>query len=159
VDADTATLRPGPGRHNVWEIAVHCAYWKYAVRRRLTGEGRGSVPLKGSNWFPRPDPGVHPEDWPAAWKADVLLLDEMHRQLRAAVAGFSPARLDEPWAGSKYVPYQQILGIAMHDAYHAGQIQVLKKSARGCREIRVIRVPFRSFATTHQPPPPRRPGR
>ena len=98
-----------------------------ATRRRLTGEKRGSFPQKGSNWFERPAPGVHPGDWPAAWDADRRLLDEMHRQLRAAVAGFDPARLSERWEGSKYVPYEQILGIAMHDVYHAGQIQVLKK--------------------------------
>jgi len=35
--ADTAAWRPAPGRHNIWEIVVHAAYWKYAVRRRLLG--------------------------------------------------------------------------------------------------------------------------
>ena len=33
--AKQAAWRPGPRRHNIWEIAVHAAYWKYAVRRRL----------------------------------------------------------------------------------------------------------------------------
>ena len=126
VDAATAARRPAPGRHTIWEIAVHCAYWKYAVRRRVTAEPRGRFPYKGSNWFTRPDPQVHPDDWPAAWAADLALLDDQHRLLRAAVAGFDPARLDEPWAGSKYVPYEQILGIAMHDVYHAGQVRMLK---------------------------------
>src|SRR6185503_12219164 len=54
VTATIAAWRPGPNRHNIWEIVVHAAYWKYAVRRRLTGEARGSFPLKGSNWFRRP---------------------------------------------------------------------------------------------------------
>src|SRR5262245_16173373 len=43
-----AAKRLSPSRHNIWEIVVHCAYWKYAVRRRITGEKRGSFPLKGS---------------------------------------------------------------------------------------------------------------
>jgi len=43
--------RPKRGRHNIWELVVHCAYWKYVVRRRLTGEKRGSFPLAGSNFF------------------------------------------------------------------------------------------------------------
>jgi len=127
VEPAVAAWRPGPGRRTIWEIAVHAAYWKYAVRRRITGEKRGSFPFKGSNWFPRPAPGVHPDDWPAAWDADRRLLDEMHRQLRSAVADIDPARLDRPWAGSKYVPSEQILGVALHDVYHAGQIQTLKK--------------------------------
>jgi hypothetical protein len=129
VEPAVAAWRPGPGRHTVWELTVHAAYWKYAVRRRITGEKRGSFPYKGSNWIERPAPGVHPDDWPAAWDADRRLLDEMHRQLRSAVEDFDPDRLDEPWEGSKYVPYEQILGIALHDVYHAGQIQVLKKLA------------------------------
>src|SRR3972149_6893245 len=38
VNAAQAAWRPGPGRHNIWEIALHTAYWKNAASRRLTGE-------------------------------------------------------------------------------------------------------------------------
>jgi hypothetical protein len=55
LDAKAAAWRPGPGRHNIWETAVHAAYWKYAVRRRLTGEKRGSFARGGSNWFRCPE--------------------------------------------------------------------------------------------------------
>src|SRR5262245_25706047 len=67
VGAAEAARRPGRGRHNVWELAVHAAYWKYAVRRRLTGEKRGSFALPGSNWFVRPN-GPPSE---AEWRKDV----------------------------------------------------------------------------------------
>jgi hypothetical protein len=40
-----AAWRPDSGRHNVWELVVHAAYWKYAVARRLSGAKRGSFPL------------------------------------------------------------------------------------------------------------------
>ena len=33
MSAKEAAWRPAPARHNVWEIVVHAAYWKYAVRR------------------------------------------------------------------------------------------------------------------------------
>src|SRR5512140_3015523 len=82
--ARQAAWRPGPGRHNVWEIAVHCAYWKYAAWRRLTGEKRGSFALPGSNWFRRPEKLTD-----AAWRADGALLAEMHRTLRAAINSMS----------------------------------------------------------------------
>ena len=26
----TAAWRPAPDRHNIWELVVHAAYWKYA---------------------------------------------------------------------------------------------------------------------------------
>ena len=37
LDAAAAARRPAPGRHNIWEIVVHAAYWKYAVARRIVG--------------------------------------------------------------------------------------------------------------------------
>src|SRR5690348_17260537 len=64
-----AAWRPAPGHHNIWELMLHAAYWKYAVRRRITGEKRGSFSLAGSNFFERPL-----ETSEAAWKSDVSIL-------------------------------------------------------------------------------------
>jgi hypothetical protein len=36
-----AAWRPGGTRHNIWELVVHAAYWKYVAWRRLTGAARG----------------------------------------------------------------------------------------------------------------------
>lgn len=119
-----AAWRPADNRHSIAEIAVHAAYWKYTVRRRLLGEKRGSFPLKGSNWFARPAP-LSAE----AWQADIALLEQMHQTLRAAVVALDPARLDRAPAGSKVTDLQIVMGIAAHDVYHAGQIQLLKRLA------------------------------
>src|SRR5713226_2264866 len=88
VTSARAAWRPGPGRHNIWEIAVHAAYWKYAVRRRLVGGKRGSFAERGSNWFTG---RATPND--AAWRRDLRLLAEEHRLLRQAVAALHPGRL------------------------------------------------------------------
>jgi uncharacterized damage-inducible protein DinB len=120
-----AAFRPKTGRHNIWELMVHAAYWKYAVRRQLLGEKRGSFPLKGSNWFRRPEKATV-----SAWKADVSLLEEAHRRLREAVEGFDSRDLRKRPRGSKFDNASLILGVASHDLYHAGQIQLLKKLAR-----------------------------
>lgn len=114
--------RPSPQRHNIWEVMIHCAYWKYTVRRRLTGEKRGSFPLKGSNWFKRPVDKTE-----TAWKSDVRLLEEMHFLLVETVKDLSPADLGNKTATKKYTHLQTIQGIALHDIYHAGQIQLLKR--------------------------------
>lgn len=124
VDPVTAEFRPGPGRKCIWEIMVHAAYWKYVVRRRLLGEKRGSFPLKGSNWFPRPD--LHGA---RTWKTDLELLDQVHHSLRDAVAGIDPQSLPAGLHGSKISNLDLILGVAAHDVYHAGQIQLLKRLA------------------------------
>jgi uncharacterized damage-inducible protein DinB len=124
VSPEQAAWRPAPTRHNIWEVAVHAAYWKYIVRRRLTSEARGSFPIKGSNWFERPGPGTFEA---GLWKADLALLTEMHIGVRAAVAELAPRELHRTPAGSKVSNLALITGIAAHDLYHAGQIQLLKR--------------------------------
>jgi hypothetical protein len=122
--AADAAWRPATGRHNIWEIVVHAAYWKYVVRRRLLSEARGSFPLKGSNWFVRPDEAG---DGEAEWKSDVALLVETHRTLREAVVGASERLLREDSSTSKSKDMDLVIGSASHDLYHAGQIQLLKR--------------------------------
>lgn len=130
LQADLAAWRPAPGRHNAWEYAVHAAYWKYVVRRKLTGEPRGSFPLAGSNFFARPEEG---RATPAAWKADRALLEEQHRRLREAVAALSTDDLWRRAEGSRVTLLELITGAAAHDLYHAGQIQLLKRLAKADR--------------------------
>jgi uncharacterized damage-inducible protein DinB len=124
LDPAVASWRPAPKRHNIWELVVHCAYWKYTVRRRILEERRGTFPLKGSNWFPRPEV----DSW-VAWRADIALLEEMHRRLREAVAQLSPRDLETAPRGSRVSHRAVISGIAAHDVYHAGQVQLLKRLA------------------------------
>jgi hypothetical protein len=122
-----AAWRPAPGRHNVWEIALHAAYWKYAVWRRLTGGKRGSFPLAGSDWWRRPAGEVSEE----AWRADVALLAEQHRRLRAVVARLKPSDLAKRAPAGRQVTIAAVVrGVAAHDLYHAGQIQMIKRLAR-----------------------------
>ena len=117
-------MAAAPGRHNIWELVVHAAYWKYAARRRLTGEARQSFPLKGSNWFERP---IEATD--RAWRSDVALLEDMHRSLRAAIAKLPPAALHHKNGTGQDTNLSLITGVAAHDLYHAGQIQLLKRLA------------------------------
>ncbi|HEY8506657.1 MAG TPA: DinB family protein [Gemmataceae bacterium] len=126
LDAATAYWRPAPGRHNICKIVVHAAYWKYTVRRRLREEKRGSFPLKGSNWFTRPDPAGE-----RTWEEDVELLHAVHRSMREAVAALRPAELMRTPRGSTVSNFELLTGIAAHDVYHAGQIQLLKRLAAG----------------------------
>jgi len=124
MNCELAAWRPGADRHNIWELVVHAAYWKYAVRRRLTQQKRGSFPLSGSNWWVRPE-----ENTDAAWKRDVALLVSEHQALRDAVATFPQARLARNAPGSAFTFASLIRGAAAHDLYHAGQIQLLKRLA------------------------------
>jgi DinB family protein len=123
VTAAQAAWRPARGRHSIRELTIHAAYWKYAVRRRLAGDRLGTVVLEGSNWFEAPRART--------WKDDVALLGDEHRRLRATIAAYPADALDQPIDARKQTAAYSIRGIAAHDLYHAGQIQLLKKLARG----------------------------
>jgi hypothetical protein len=124
--ADQASWRPHPERRSIADIVAHAAYWKYTARRRLRGDKRGSFALKGSNWFVLPSPLPEPD-----WRHLVTLLETEHRTLYAAVAELPPGRLHQSPPGSKYSNAALITGIAAHDLYHAGQIQLLKRLQAG----------------------------
>jgi hypothetical protein len=66
-----------------------------------------------------------------AWRGDVSNLQTYHQWLREAVAGLAPAELQRTPAGSKVSNLAMLTGIAAHDVYHAGQIQLLKRLAGG----------------------------
>jgi len=131
VTARQADWRPAPGRHSIRELAVHAAYWKYRVRNRLTGEKDGAFPLPGTNWL----------DLPAAsekeWRAERDLLDRAHRELKETVEKFPGELLALPLPGLRSrTALREIAGIALHDAYHTGQIQLLKVLRRAGRRGR-----------------------
>jgi hypothetical protein len=116
-----ALWRPTPKHRNLWELTLHCAYWKYVVWRKVAGGlKRGAFPRKGSDWYPRTE-GTLEE-----FRADFALLDDMHAKLRESVAELDPARLHEAAGGSNALAFY-IRGAAMHDVYHAGQAQWIKQ--------------------------------
>jgi hypothetical protein len=117
VTAEQAAWRPAPGAHNIWELTLHAAYWKYRMRRKIEGGKRGSFALKGSNFFTRPEPTNTTE---AAWRADRKLLENEHRALAGAIRRV----LDTPRAKGFL---DGICGVAFHDVYHAGQVRLLRR--------------------------------
>jgi hypothetical protein len=122
VSARTARWIPSPGRNSIWSLTLHISYWKYAVSRRLVDGPRGAFPRRPSNWPAIPEPADE-----AAWKADRSLLRESHHRVIDAVRSFDATRLDQP-AGDSSMTYADLIwGIVLHDVYHVGQIQLLKK--------------------------------
>jgi uncharacterized damage-inducible protein DinB len=123
VAVDLAAWVPLPGRKSIWQLALHIAYWKYAVGRRLEGGQGERFPRSPANW-----PRVADAADAAAWAQDVALLRAEHERLLATIAKVPSRRYGETTTGGKrWTIGELILGIAQHDAYHAGQIQMLKR--------------------------------
>jgi hypothetical protein len=123
ITPEQAVWRPAPKRHSIWELTLHLAYWKYAVRRNLESLPKGTFPRSPSNWPAVPKPADA-----GNWKADRGLLRSEHELLVEAVRAFSPRRLDEVAPGSGSYRFVDLLfGVVGHDLYHVGQIQLLKR--------------------------------
>ena len=118
---ELAAWRPGPDRHNIWELIVHCAYWKYIVIRRVSGESKGSFALKGSNFFERNAGSI------SELRSDMKLLKDYHKRLLATVESLKPGELGHIPKGSSMSNRDMLIGVAAHDIYHAGQIQLIKR--------------------------------
>jgi uncharacterized damage-inducible protein DinB len=124
--AEQASWRPAAGRHNIWEIMLHAAYWKHIGCRRLLGGDVAPFARKGTDWF------VSPEVVDAkAWRKDLNLLDLMHREFCKALNDVRERDLNKPARGSKQSNLEIITGVATHDLYHAGQIRMLRRLLPG----------------------------
>jgi uncharacterized damage-inducible protein DinB len=121
VDESAAAARPFPGAHSIWEIVHHLTTWNDVPRRRLGGERLEGVPEE-VDWPPVVDTSA------AAWRAAVASLEDAHAALHARVADLTDGQLDDPVAGSDPTVWGMLLGILQHNAYHAGQILILKKA-------------------------------
>jgi uncharacterized damage-inducible protein DinB len=124
VTAANAETRPMAAAHTIGEIARHIVGWRDEVRERLAGKEPG-LPACG--------------DWPApsagGWTATLAELDRSHRQLREAIVALPASQWDALIGPSRDaglgtgVSYAVMLhGIIQHDAYHAGQMALLKKA-------------------------------
>lgn len=126
VDARAARARPVRGGHSIWEIALHIDAWRREVTARLDG---------------KPPTLPEPADWPAepaddaSWDRVGAVLDASHAALVRAVRELSPERLEsrvgdnrDPGLGAGVTVAVMLHGIVHHDAYHAGQIALLKRA-------------------------------
>lgn len=125
VTAREALFSPGRGRKCIWQHTLHAAYWKHAVVRALTGIDPPPFERSPSNW---PAPPQRPDD--GVWRADRVYLARMHALLVEAVAGVKPRDLSRTVPGRRHTYAFFIAGAAAHDAYHTGQIQLLKRLGR-----------------------------
>src|SRR5688572_28040744 len=76
----TAFWRPGPGRHNIAELALHHAWFARTVTGQLSGEEQPPFPVDGADWFELNDRA------PLSWAEIRRTVDEHQRALAAALA-------------------------------------------------------------------------
>src|SRR5262245_36899009 len=122
--AAQAHARPIPGAHGICELVLHLGGAYRLVLRRLRGDATQLAP--DEDWPPVPEPSE------ANWAAAVAGLRSLNAEVRRAVTGFDPGRLDAPLvADPPYAAHAHCVGLTQHDLYHAGQIALLKRALAG----------------------------
>jgi hypothetical protein len=118
VSPEVAFWRPGTGRHNIAEIALHHAYTVHSVRSRLAAAPIEPFVRDGEDWFAVSDDRAMPFD------KIIETLDTEQRRLADLVADIASAAAKSPLPEAER--FDLILGITCHAVYHAGQIQLIK---------------------------------
>lgn len=132
VTAEEAAAHPIPGAHSIWEIVLHMTGWLDEVRLRLGGR-EPDMPEAG-DW---PEPSETSE---IAWQRDRSRLETSVTELLNALStlreedldrmGGSIAELRNPALGTGVTHRAMINGIVQHNAYHSGQMALLRKALR-----------------------------
>jgi uncharacterized damage-inducible protein DinB len=104
--------------NSFWQLVNHIIYWRTAVVNRLTGS---------INPPPFADFGLPDELSETAWKQTLLDFEAAYHTLRNALHHIKDEQLDKPTVRPLQTYYQLILGCLQHDAYHLGQMILLKK--------------------------------
>ena len=117
VSKRTAFWRPGPGRHNIAEIALHHAYCVQSAIARFSGTEARPFVLEGSDWFELPNDKL-------SWSKVVEEVATQQQSLAKAVASVASGRRRSPLTEGER--FDLILGVTCHAIYHAGQIQLIK---------------------------------
>jgi hypothetical protein len=123
VSSDLAYWRPGAGRHNIAEIALHHAYCARNVRAKVSGIEAEPFVVEGDDWFDVPDAKA------LAWSIVLEVVEREQSRLAAVAGDINSGRAQSPLPEADRVAL--VLGITCHAIYHAGQIQLIKKLADG----------------------------
>ena len=106
-------------RYSAWEIAVHCAYYKFIIAKGLgRAETVTPFPYEEGNFSPLPVPAD--ED---AWRSARAYLRRSHHAVMKAAREASGAELDALFPEWE-VPYRDAIAwLCTHDVFHNAQIR------------------------------------
>ena len=121
VTARIAARKLRSGRNSIWELVLHLAHGRHLLVERLANAPAPEFPRAiREPWWP-----VAPTDQgDQTWRNDLALLERYHTTLIEAIDRATPEQLARVPSGGESMAHQ-LLGMALHDTYHAGQIRLL----------------------------------
>ena len=124
ISAEHASRKNENGNHSVWEILNHLYYWNERHLRKLKG-----IPLekmKGDNklTFENEQKNISESEWEIFLKTFFEMMNELENEIgkcdEVKLKSFISEENKSPW-------YSIISNMNLHNAYHAGQIVLIRK--------------------------------
>lgn len=119
VDAEKACFKINVEGNNIWMLVSHIIYWRNTVINRLTGS---------ANPPPFADFLLPDELTEVNWKQTLHDFEAVYHLLRSTIHNFKEDNLHRPSPKQEQTYYELIMGCLQHDAYHLGQIVLLKSA-------------------------------
>ncbi len=118
VNATTASYKRTENGNAIWQLVNHLIYWRKTVMIRLSG--KNERPEMTDFYFPE-------NRTEALWHETIVEFEKVSDTFIHAVKAFDETKLDQPSPKKEQTYYQLLMGCLQHDAYHMGQIVLLKK--------------------------------
>ena len=123
VEETAATWRVPLMRHNIAELVRHMANWQLFAARKLQGDQKYEVRLNtGSDWSQID--ALNKNEW-IDLKQELLVSQSLMLQ---SLQMKSSQSLDDQVPGHRISFSQMLMGIADHNIYHLGQINMIRSA-------------------------------
>jgi len=119
IDAELAAKQAIKNSNTIWQITAHIIYWRTTVANRLAGN---------SNPPPFRDFLLPDELNDSNWKQTLHDFEAAYHLLRNAIHNIKQENLDKLTVRPPQTYYDLIIGCLQHDAYHLGQLRLLKNN-------------------------------
>ena len=123
VTAEQAAWKAEGTNNSIWESLAHLTYYNNAYAQRFNGEQYEYKISTNDETFEAPK-NPSEEDW----KNEVSEFDRVMREFRSLIEAADEARFDQPVSETNKASWAElILNINAHNAYHGGQMLLIRK--------------------------------
>ena len=120
IDASSAASKAYEKGNSIWKLVNHISYWRAFVAKRVKEKRFISSAEEGFS-----EPLIKDEE---SWNMTVQHFIQSYEDLRSSIALLKEEELFTPLENGQTL-YYNINGCILHDAFHLGQVIILKRMA------------------------------
>jgi uncharacterized damage-inducible protein DinB len=123
VSAEQAAWKPEGTDNSIWETLAHLTYYNNAYLQRFKGIAYEYTKADNDETFEAP---ADPTD--DDWNAEVARFDAVMNEFRSLIENADESKFDQPVSEKNTASWAELIAnINAHNAYHGGQILLIRK--------------------------------